>query len=884
MTRFKWTNCLYIVAGALLIFVVTASEHTVLAAPRTAIQRIEELLGIPDETDAKAPVDYGPGPGVKSGLKTAGNKSAIAPLASVSSANASQVPVGGVAAFTGGLFGAPVTWPLIAIHAVLLPDGRVMSYGTNASGAQGAQLIYDIWDPTLGTDSNSHLVLPNTTNTDIFCSAQSVMISGDVLTSGGDLTVNGIRNSANNGTTIFSPSANTLTANTPMTYARWYGSLVSLPNGKLAIFGGRQNVGALTPAQPAATPELYDPSLRAWTSLTGATSVPAFGGTDAWYYPRSYIAPGGNVFVLNAGKGTMFYVSTSGVGSITQSKVTAPVGYFAFPTIAFAPGMALSVLMNQQVVVIDYRTSTPVVTPTSNIDQARYWGSGTILADGRVLVTGGSEVYNEMTGVAYQAQIWDPGTGLWTAGASAAKPRLYHSSALLLPDATVLTAGGGAPGPVNNLNAEIYYPPYLYAADGTPAVRPAIIATTANAFNPGDTVGITVGPTDTISRLTFVRTGSATHSNNSDQRFIDLPFTQEGQNVTAVLPTDSTTLLPGFYMLFAFNSAGVPSVSSLINITANAGVVAFTVSPASLALGNVPTSTASASQPMTVTNTGSAPLSITSIALSGANASRFSQTNTCGAPVAVGSTCTINVVFRPISAGYVFATLTVNAPGITQKATVNGTGIVSFTLSSTSLALGNVPTNTASASQPLTVTNTGSAPLPITSIVLSGANAGEFSQTNTCGTSVSVGSTCTINVVFKPTSAGYVFATLTVNAPGVTQKATVNGTGIVSFTVSSTSLALGNVPTSTASASQPLTVTNTGSAPLPITSITLAGANASRFSQTNTCGVPVAVGSTCTINVVFTPVSAGYVWATLNINAPGLTQKATVNGTGVAPP
>jgi hypothetical protein len=350
-----------------------------------------------------------------------------------------------------------------------------------------------------------------------------------------------------------------------MTYARWYGSLVSLPGGRLAMFGGRQNVGPLTPAQPAITPELFNPGPNAWRSLTGATSTAAFGNND-WYYPRSYVAPGGNVFVLTL-NGSMFFVSTAHAGSITQANATAPPGHSALPTVPFAPGMALSVRMNQKVVVIDYRKPTPVVTPTGNIDQVRYWSSGTILADGKVLITGGSQIPNDLTGVAYQAQIWDPGTGAWTAGATATKPRLYHSNSMLLPDATVLTGGGGAPGPVNNLNSEIYYPPYLYAKNGTPAVRPVISAIASKLLNPGDTVNITVGPTDIISRLTFVRTGSATHSNNSDQRFIALNFAQEGQNVTAVLPRDTTTLVPGFYMLFAFNEAGVPSVSTIFDVS-----------------------------------------------------------------------------------------------------------------------------------------------------------------------------------------------------------------------------------------------------------------------------------------------------------------------------
>ena len=560
MARLNRTSGRYIVAGSLLAATaILAGNNLTLAGPLTPIQRMEESLGILDESDVKAPVDYGPGPGKKPNVEIAGTN-----LSSANSKLSSQIPLGGAAANITGVFGPAVTWPIIPIHVVLLPDGRVMNYGTNALGQQGAQLIYDVWDPSMGTGTNAHLVLPNTTHTDLFCGAQSVMLSGKVLTSGGDLTVSGVRNSANNNTTIFSPTANTLTENTPMTYARWYGSLVSLPNGQLAIFGGRQNVGPLSPAEPATTPELYHPGPNAWKPLTGATSTAAF-GSGQWYYPRSYVAPGGNVFVL-APSGSMFLVSTAHAGSITRSTVTAPPGDVDLPTIPFAPGMALSVRMNQQVVVIDYRTPTPVVTPTSNIDQVRYWASGTILADGKVLITGGSQIANTLTGVAYRAQIWDPGTGAWTAGATATKPRLYHSNSMLLPDATVLTGGGGAPGPVNNLNSELYYPPYLYATNGTPAVRPVISATASTLLNPGDTVNITVGPTDIISRLTFVRTGSATHSNNSDQRFIALSFAQEGENVTAVLPRDTTTLLPGFYMLFAFNDAGVPSVAKIFNV------------------------------------------------------------------------------------------------------------------------------------------------------------------------------------------------------------------------------------------------------------------------------------------------------------------------------
>ena len=212
------------------------------------------------------------------------------------------------------------------------------------------------------------------------------------------------------------------------------------------------------PIIPASTPEVFDPATQVWTALPGAASDAAFGGTSNWYYPRCYVAPGGSVFVL-AVDGTMYSMSADGAGSITQLATTVPSGANILPTIPFAPGKVLSVRSNQ-VFVVDFTQTVPVATQTDDIDQVRYYASGTVLANGKVLVTGGSTVPNQLTGVAYQVEIWDPATGHWTAGASAAEPRLYHSNALLLTDATVLT-GGGAPGPLANLNAEIYYPPYL---------------------------------------------------------------------------------------------------------------------------------------------------------------------------------------------------------------------------------------------------------------------------------------------------------------------------------------------------------------------------------------------------------------------------------------
>ena len=536
----NWRRCGSCLAVLVAAFAMNAQAQTLGEAAPPRIK----------EDDRPAPVDYGFGPGVRPEK----NRQAVPEMMAAPGA----APVGSADAQTKGVFGAPVTWPLIGLHVVLLPDGRVMSYGTDERGQQGGQFVYDVWDPTLGTDTAAHTVLTNTTGTDIFCSGQSVIAgSGEVLITGGDLTINGQRNFSNQQTTVFHPQTNTVTAAEPMLYARWYPSVVSLPNGDKLVLGGRQD-----PGTAILTPEVYQQG-TGWRTLWGATSDAAFGGAG-WSYPRAVVAPDGKVFVLGY-DGIMFYLDPAGNGTITQLTQQTLSGDYRLPTLMFAPGKVLSVRSRQKVIVVDLNGQQPAITTSQNIDQLRFWSNATVLADGEVLVTGGSAVDNQLTGVAYAAEIWDPATGQWTLGASAVKPRLYHSTALLLLDGSVLTAGGGAPGPVNNLNAEIYFPPYLFDASGQPAARPWIV-NSDNPLHVNQQFAVTVGRADPISRVTLVRTGSATHGFNPDQRFLQPGFTQSGQTLAVQLPANVNDLLPGYYLLFVFNQAGVPSAAWIVQV------------------------------------------------------------------------------------------------------------------------------------------------------------------------------------------------------------------------------------------------------------------------------------------------------------------------------
>jgi hypothetical protein len=131
----------------------------------------------------------------------------------------------------------------------------------------------------------------------------------------------------------------------------------------------------------------------------------------------------------------------------------------------------------------------------------------------------------------------------------------------------VLTAGGGAPGPVTNLNAEIYEPPYLFKSDGTLAPRPTIqSAPLQTAW--GASFSVQMQSDSAVSKVALVKTGSVTHSFDFDQRYLEPAFTRSGDTLTVQAPANATLAPPGNYLLFVFDSAGVPSVAKIIRLAA----------------------------------------------------------------------------------------------------------------------------------------------------------------------------------------------------------------------------------------------------------------------------------------------------------------------------
>jgi len=210
--------------------------------------------------------------------------------------------------------------------------------------------------------------------------------------------------------------------------------------------------------------------------------------------------------------------------------------------------------------------------------------------------------------------------------------------------------------------------------------------------------------------------------------------------------------------------------------------------------------TTSASQQITLTNTGSAVLNISSIGITGTNSAEFGQTNNCGATLAADTSCTINVTFTPTATGTATASVsfTDNAAGSPQTVPVTGLGLSPAAMLSPSTLTFSDQLAGASTTQPVTLTNSGNAPLAVTSIALTGTDTSAFGQTNNCPSSLDPDTSCTINVTFTPTAGGNFTASLSVtdNAAGSPQAVPITGTAESILTTTCTSLTV--VPGQTA--------------------------------------------------------------------------------------
>jgi Domain of unknown function (DUF1929) len=477
---------------------------------------------------------------------------------------------GGSTASTRGYFADPVAWPLVAVHASTLPNGKVLTFTSKDPEGNGVNdyLINkngssaDLWDPITDT----HTAVNNTTQ-ELFCSGHTLNGNGNLIVSGGNNGV--VPNKSYSGAKTafsFNASNNAWTQLPNMADGRWYPTATTLGNGEVLTTSGINEAGEALNLIPEVL------SNNTWRPLTNANLTNVIGSA----YPWMHVAPNGQVF--NSGpEDTLNYLSTDAAGAWTNVSKRDGLYRGSGTSVMYDIGKLLVLGGGTPAISSTYTVdlnNNATVTASGSMGVGRSFLNASLLPDGSIFVNGGNTDgnLNSDANSVYSSEIWNPQTGTFAVGASAKTPRNYHSTSLLLPDGRVLTTGSrlcGTGCSLNHLDAEIYYPPYLFNKDGSGnlATRPSILAY-SSVLNYNSRFWIGMRNTSNIKRVTLVRMGSTTHAFNMDQRFIEASIENRyGQNwLLLKTPQNANIAPPGYYMLSVINTAGVPSVSRIVRV------------------------------------------------------------------------------------------------------------------------------------------------------------------------------------------------------------------------------------------------------------------------------------------------------------------------------
>lgn len=508
-----------------------------------------------------------------------------------------------------GAWSGVLEWPGVAIHAALLPTGKVLTFST-ASGDgdsvtsspmsataphNGTQ--YVIWDPNANTFATS-----SGSNVEMFCAGQTFDANGNLIVAGGHGGVNkgGLLNQVElyegiRAANSFDPRDNRFTRLPDMAGKRWYPSAITLGNGEVLVMGGSHN-SSIDPG--AINPEIWNG--KTWRTLTGAGPNPSLMNIapdwitgSAWTgeieYPKIHAVSDGRVF-WNGGVPRYAWLEPKDDGAwqdIGSRASTDNLEHFNGASVMYAPNQILTAgggegngAANASAYNVKLAGSSATFTKLPDLHFKRAYLNATVLADGAVAITdgtsgGGSDKKFNTTKAVHALELWNPKRpNTWTLGPDAAVTRGYHGTALLLQDGRVLTAGGGACGSCagQNNNAEIYYPPYLFKKDGSGklAQRP-VIAQAPEQATYGSSFTVQLENPISVSRVTLVRLGAVTHTFNMNQRFLEADWKYGSsapesnlETIQVTTPSNPNIAPPGHYLMFVFNGQGVPSIAKTV--------------------------------------------------------------------------------------------------------------------------------------------------------------------------------------------------------------------------------------------------------------------------------------------------------------------------------
>jgi hypothetical protein len=447
---------------------------------------------------------------------------------------------------TQGEWGPLFTTPVIALHLHLLPTGRVLLWGHVGQPY--------VWDPS-GADPNTAYKQVST-STEVFCSGHTFLADGSLLVSGGHISNDHGLPDVN----LFNPSTEQWTQLAPMHYGRWYPTSVVLGDGQVVTIAGAAQDGSWV-----GTPERWDGA--SYTELPGANKT-------LNYYPRAFLAPNGKIFYAGEDQPSRT-LDPTGLGRWTLGPYLkkGPRGYG--PAVMYAPGKILYVgggdPPTSTAEVIDLNVAGPAWRLVGSMSVPRRQLNATLLADGKVLVNGGTSAggFNTESGAVKSAELWNPVSETWSTMAAETSIRVYHGTALLLPDGRVLSTGSGdAAGSTNEFSGQIFTPPYLFSSDGSLAPRPTITSvegTTSPVLHYGQTFSVQTPDAANVTKGNLIRLASVTHAFNESQGVYPLTFTSGGPGVlSGTAPPSGAGVPPGPYMLFLLSPSGVPSKANIV--------------------------------------------------------------------------------------------------------------------------------------------------------------------------------------------------------------------------------------------------------------------------------------------------------------------------------
>jgi hypothetical protein len=480
-----------------------------------------------------------------------------------------------------------------AVHAHVLPDGRVLMWGRRDRPVQTInthECTPYVWDPNKRGTADAYKTTPQPTlangktTVNMFCAGHTFLPDGRLLVVGGHLfDGEGIQQA-----TIYDLKKNTWTAQPLMNDGRWYPTATSLPDGDVLVLSG-------SVAEEHAmneVPQVWRDGT--WLDLHGP-GWPTLAHIQAFeLYPRIHVLSNGILCMVGSLQGTWTldiskdhgtWTRIAGEGRINGRRDYCPsVMYDRDKIIYIGGGNAPEgdgYVPTANAEIIDLGQHDPQWVATDPMSFPRRHHNATILPDGTVLVTGGTRGgggpgngFNDLTrgATVHIPELWNPKTGKWTQLAAEQVDRCYHATAVLLPDATVLSAGSGEYAPWqgsgeenfpedNHRDGQIFSPPYLFFEGGRPVISEA-----PDLVTYGGTYTVKTKQAHDIGKVSLVRLSSVTHAFNMNQ-LINFPaFVPADGELLVTAPDSRNATPPGHYMLFILTKAGVPSVAKILRV------------------------------------------------------------------------------------------------------------------------------------------------------------------------------------------------------------------------------------------------------------------------------------------------------------------------------